>query len=185
MRIIYRMRQTWAALTAKPDRIELQEVKEYLSPAEYSLFIQLHPSEQSHSISVFHQLRRDGVEQPDLLKAALLHDVGKTRYPLHLWDRILIVLGRKIAPGLAGSISVNDLNGWKRPLIVSQKHAEWGAEMAAGAGASQLTVALINRHQQELLTEEPPLSYNHSHNEPPELSEDQLLALLQKYDNNY
>ena len=185
MRIIYRMRQTWAALTAKPDRIELREVKEYLSPAEHSLFIQLHPSEQSHSISVFHQLRQDGVKQPDLLKAALLHDVGKTRYPLHLWERILIVLGRKISPGLAGSVSGKDLDSWKRPFVVSQNHAEWGARMAAGAGASRLTVALINRHQQEILNGEPPPANNHSHTEPHELSEDQLLALLQKYDNNY
>lgn len=185
MRVIYRMRQTWAALTAKPDRIELHEVKAYLSPAEYSLFTQLHPSEQSHSISVFHQLRQDGVEQPDLLKAALLHDVGKTRYPLHLWDRILIVLGRKIAPGYSGSISGNDLDGWKRPFVVSKKHAEWGAQMAAGAGASRLTVALINRHQQELLNGELPPANNHSLTEPSEQSEDQLLALLQKYDNNY
>ena len=35
---------------------------------------------------------------PDLAVAALLHDVGKTRYPLALWQKTLAVLVRTFAP---------------------------------------------------------------------------------------
>jgi hypothetical protein len=38
----------------------------------------------------------------------------------------------------------------RHPFIVSENHAQWGAEMASAAGASPLAVALIRRHQEEI-----------------------------------
>ena len=179
MHPIYRIRQTWHALTAKPDRLEIDETKAFLTPDQFSLFNQLQFSEQSHSIRIYQQMRQDGIEQPDLLKAALLHDVGKNRCPLHLWDRIIIVLGRRFTPWIFDTISGEEPVGWKRPFVVSRKHAEWGARMAAAAGSSQLTVELINRHEQELKPGESTPTFNHTS----ELTVEDLLALLQQYDN--
>jgi putative nucleotidyltransferase with HDIG domain len=183
MGLFYRIRQTWDALTAKPENSDLQEVKEFLPPSQFSLFIGLHTSEQSHSIAVYRQLLENGASQPDLLTAALLHDVGKNRYPIHFWDRIFIVLGKGVAPSLIESWGAAEPDSWKRPFVVSQKHAGWGAQMAAAAGATQLTVELINRHQEQILTEDEAPSNNHKITNPPKQTEDQLLALLQLYDN--
>lgn len=184
MRAFYRIRQTWSALTAKPEKSDLEEVEKFLSPSQFSLFKGLHPSEQSHSIAVYLQLLENGAKQPDLLAAALLHDVGKNRYPIHFWDKIAIVLGKGLASSLIESWGAAEPESWKRPFVVSQKHAEWGAQMAADAGASQLTVDLINRHQEQIPAEDKAPSNNHKNTNPSTQTEDQLLALLQQFDNN-
>ena len=184
MRVLYRIRRTWTALTAKPEKSDLEEVKNFLTPSQFSLFKGLHPSEQSHSIAVYRQLLENGANQPDLLSAALLHDVGKNRYPIHFWDRIAIVLGNRIAPSLTESWGEAEPESWKRPFVVSQKHAGWGAQMAADAGASQLTIDLIDRHQEQIPNEGEVLSHNHKTTSPSTFTEDQLLALLQQFDNN-
>ena len=184
MGFFYRIHQAWNALTAKPAESDLEEVKSFLSPTQFSLFSDLHPSEQSHSIGIYHQLLNSGVNHPDLLTAALLHDVGKNRYPLHIWDRIIIVIGRGISPHRVDSWSQGDPDSWKRPFVVSKKHAEWGAQMAADAGASQLTVKLINRHQEQLPARHNSPSQNNSNMEGITYTEDQLLYLLQHFDNN-
>jgi hypothetical protein len=183
MRLFYRIHQTWSALTAKPEKSDLEEVEDFLPPSQFALFKGLHPSEQSHSIAVYRGLLENGLEQPDLLTAALLHDVGKNRCPVHLWDRIVIVLGEEIVPSLAASWGEAEPDSWKRPFVVSQKHAGWGAQMAAAAGASQLTVDLINRHQEQVPAGNNAATNNHKDTHPSKLTEDDLLALLQQYDN--
>ena len=184
MRLLYRIRQTWSALTAKPEKSDLEEVEKFLSPSQFTLFKELHPSEQSHSIAVYRPLLDNNAKQPDLLAAALLHDIGKNRYPIKFWDRIAIVLGKGLAPSLVETWGEAEPDSWKRPFVVSHKHAGWGAQMAADAGASQLTVDLINRHQEQIPAENNAPANNHSITNPTMLEEDQLLTLLQQYDNN-
>jgi hypothetical protein len=157
-------------------------------------------SEQAHALRVLHALLEQGEEHPDLSVAALLHDVGKSRFPLKLWERVLIVLGQAFFPeraarwgaaaenaawvqgsggagGLgsgseercsgAGELGSGPRSGdpstrlraglghrmaqnLRRAFVVAERHAEWGAEMAAGAGASRMAVTLIRRHQDDL-----------------------------------
>jgi hypothetical protein len=145
-----------------------------LSAAEYDLFCHFFASDQQHSINVMRLLRDSGQTQPDLLKAALLHDIGKTRADLHVWDRSLVVLGNRFMPKRAeawGALTTGDsaeLNSWRKGFIVKVRHPAWGAKMAAAAGSSPLTVSLIRHHQDpvtHIVTEE-----------------DHLLKLLQSAD---
>ncbi|RPI32816.1 MAG: hypothetical protein EHM70_07955 [Chloroflexota bacterium] len=130
-----------------------------LKPAEASLFFRLQPGEQAHSIDVLHNLIERGEAYPDLWVAALLHDVGKSCYPLNLWERVWIVLGKAIFPEKVnrwGSeyanmelSSGNKLRApfWRRPFVVAVLHPEWGARLAETAGSSPMVVSLIRRHQ--------------------------------------
>jgi hypothetical protein len=149
--ILYRAGQFFQALTARPTPEDLQTVQQFLSPALMVLFLQMQPSEQAHSLQIYRQLIQMGEHDADLLSAALLHDVGKTRSPLRLWERVLIVITINLFPKRVKSWGQSSYHGWRRPFIVAEQHPAWGAEMAAEAGASLLTVALIQRHQDPAL----------------------------------
>ena len=151
-RIVYRSRQFLDALFSAPMADDLGMVSNLLDPAQMTLFRQMHRSEQAHSIRVVQTVlsKSEGLgktDQHDLLVAALLHDVGKSRYPLQIWDRILIVLGKRLFPGAVRRLGNREPRGWWRAFVVAEQHANWGAEMAARAGASRLSVNLIRRHQ--------------------------------------
>jgi hypothetical protein len=66
--------------------------------------------------------------------------------------------------------------GWKRPFVIAEQHADWGAEMAARLGASPTSVNLIRRHQQMI-------QFHNSHTATAASKEDQLLYRLQLLDN--
>ena len=153
MRVLYRFRQFWHALTVVPTQEDLLQARQVLSPALMTLFLRMQPSEQAHSLWIYKQLLQQNEIDHDLLAAALLHDVGKSRYPLRLWERVVIVLGKAWFPEQIKSWGKAMPRGWKRPFAIAEQHPAWGAELAAQAGASPLAVSLIRRHQDMLDTE--------------------------------
>jgi hypothetical protein len=152
VRILYRVRQFWQAITAKTDPGELEKVLEFLSPEQAALFRQLQTGEKNHSMKMARKLIEQGDKDPNLLAAALLHDVGKLRYRLNPFERSLIVMVRACMPGMAQkwgqqpTQAWDSAPGWRKPFVLAEQHARWGAEMALRAGASELTAALILNH---------------------------------------
>lgn len=170
MRILYRAGQFWRALWAHPSQHELQEARAILTPELMAVFQSQQPSEQAHSLEILHKLQDAGHRHPDLMVAALLHDAGKSRCPLNVWERALVVLGKFFFPNRVPSWGGGEPAAWRRSFVVAEQHARWGAEMAALAGASSLATALIRRHQTPLKT-------------APTNLEDRLLLQLQQVDN--
>ncbi len=171
MRVRYRVRQFWHALWARPSPASLTAAREVLNPRQMALFAQMIPSEQAHAVQVLHTLQRRCAEQsppppPDLWVAALLHDVGKVRYPLRVWERVLIVLGKALFPRQAKAWGARPPTGLARPFVVAAQHPVWGAELSAVCGTTPLALALIRRHQT-------PVSGNG------QSEEDRLLKMLQ------
>jgi HD domain len=178
LRILYRARQFWHALNATPTSEDLALACSVLTPAQMTAFYRLQPSEQHHAISVLRKLKAQGETHPDLLVAALLHDVGKCQARLQPWDRALIVLAQAIAPQKAKQWATESdkaltkrRKGWRRAFFVAQDHPEWGAHIARGAGASPLVEALIRRHQE-------------ASGQPAQSLEDRLLLKLQLADDD-
>lgn len=165
--LLYRVRQFKQAVAAPAlNETELAEIQAILSEAEFELFLRFDQGEQWHSYQVMRTLQDAGHDQPELLQAALLHDVGKTRSPLTVWDRSLIVAVKKVLPGKTAVWGQNPTQEWQRPFVVKAQHPEWGAEMAEAADSCALVVNLIRRHQDDLL-------------ETDGVEEDKLLRLLQ------
>jgi hypothetical protein len=151
----YRVRQFFLALRVAVDPRDVEQARSILTPKQMELFVGMQPSEQTHAVKVYRRLVEQGETSPDLLVAALLHDVGKSLSPLHLWDRVLIVLAREVFPERSrrwGSLPAQGDGGWRRAFLVAEQHPTWGAALAAEAGASPQTVALIRQHQEPAST---------------------------------
>ncbi len=151
MRALYRVRQFFAALVAqlRPDAIDERPAVAVLSPAELALFRRMTPGERRHSLAVLARVRAAGHDDPALLAAALLHDVGKTCARLRLWERPLPVLARALLPGMAARWAQGAPRGWRKSFVVAAQHPGWGADLAAAAGSRPATVALIRDHQRK------------------------------------
>lgn len=151
MGVLYRLGQFWRMWTAGPLPAAVRaEIAAVLTPQEMMLFNAFLPHDQWHSYRVWRTLQAAGQTQPDLLAAALLHDVGKTRLSLSLWERSLIVLAEAFLPRTVAAWGKEEMHGWRRPFAVKRQHPAWGAEMARAAGCRPLTVSLIRRHQEKL-----------------------------------
>lgn len=184
MRWRYRLWQWGQLLRRQPLSEEARsEVAAVLSETELALFNRFGPSDQWHSYRVFCMLREGDQTNPALLKAALLHDVGKTLLPLTIWERALIVLLGGLFPERTREWGREEINNcqlsivnyqlsvkwWRRPFVVKEQHPAWGTTMVEEAGSEPLVVALVGRHQDELP-------------DVPQTAEDQLLARLQRAD---
>lgn len=144
----YRAVQFLRTLRDKPSAADRQFAHNHLPPSMRPLFDRMSPADQSHSIRVCRSLLDQGHTDPDLLTAALLHDVGKSVQSPGVWERVLIVLANQIAPGQVLKWSAAEPRGWKRAFVIAHKHPEWGADLVAEHGGSPTTVRLIRQHQQ-------------------------------------
>jgi putative nucleotidyltransferase with HDIG domain len=152
VRIQYRVRQFWRTIFVKTDPLELDRAMGLLTPEQAGLFSQLQPGEKDHSLVMVRKLIEQGENHPDLLVAAMLHDIGKLQYRLHPLERTMIVLAEAIMPGKVrqwGNLPPggwNQVHSWRKAFVVAEQHAEWGAQLAHQAGVSSLTETLIREH---------------------------------------
>jgi hypothetical protein len=75
MTAIYRIEQFVRAAGAWVRPEDLEDVRDILSPPELSLFEAMPRYDRRHGIAVLHMLQAQGHAEPELLVAALLHDL--------------------------------------------------------------------------------------------------------------
>lgn len=166
-RITYRTWQFWKVIIARPISKEAEaEVQAVLSDEQMKLFLRQSPAGQQHGYRVMRRLLDNERQDQELLAAALLHDVGKLHMKSKWWDRPVVVLAQAIYPRGVEEWGKRDGSGWRRPFVIKARHAEWGADYAAAAACTPLTVELIRRHQDPI------------HNKASD-SDSELLLLLQ------
>jgi hypothetical protein len=114
----------------------------WLAPERLAVFDAMHVADRRHGLDVVATLRAEGVTDPDVLTAGLLHDAGKG--DTGVWPRVAYALGQAYGAWvwrLAGRVP-----GFRTALERLRDHAETSATIAAAAGCSPRTVELI-RHQ--------------------------------------
>jgi len=149
----YRLGQFAAHLLPRPlSAADAAEVERILGEPLAALFRCQTAGEQAHALRVMRAVANGEppAPPPELLQAALLHDVGKSVAPLSLPERSIVVLARRWAPQAAKRWGQGQPRGWRRPFVTAERHAEWGAILCQQAGAPALTVDLVRRHQAPL-----------------------------------
>ncbi len=151
MIVPYRIQQGLRALFAFSQSVDRDLAAQYLSPELLACFDQMRRSEQLHSLAVLRTLREEGFVPDDLGVAALLHDVGKSRYPFPVWQKTLVVLTRQFAPRWFERLSAGPTsNRLCRPFVLSVHHPAWSAAIVQAAGASDRARWLIAHHADDL-----------------------------------
>jgi putative nucleotidyltransferase with HDIG domain len=145
---------------AKPSESDIGFARVHLSEALFELFRTQHPRDVVHSVETARWLLARGHHQPDLIAAALLHDIGKGEQ--RRVDRVAFVLaGRLRLAGRAGDRGSRF--EMRRAVARSAEHSRRGAQLLREAGASDLVVSLTLKHHAEA-------------------ADDAMLALLQQAD---
>lgn len=134
-----RTRQFRAHLRASVTPGERAALVAWISPAQLRLFDSMHVADRRHGLDVVATLRAGGATDPDVLVAGLLHDAGKGN--TGVWPRVAYSLGSRYGTW------VWSLSGWlpvfRSSLVRLRTHAVTSATLAAAAGCSVRTVALI------------------------------------------
>ena len=150
-RLRYRAGQFFRGFHARLTPNEIAVVRSLLSPAELRMFLALDPRDRRHSYDVLHWLQvTAGSRKPSevLLKAALLHDVGKGR--LRVWDRIAFVLlehvSTRFVEMLGSAQEAPKGLRWRRALWRLRHHAELGARVLGEVDADPRVITLVAGH---------------------------------------
>lgn len=142
MRPGYRIRQFFRALTAGRAAHEPPD----LPPGLAHLFWQMPPADRAHGLRACRSLSTNGVIPADLVIATLFHDVGKSAFPIHLWDRVLYVLVGRLAPRWLQRVTTGPAGACWSGLVALHRHAEQGARLVAATGGPPEAVDLIRYH---------------------------------------
>jgi putative nucleotidyltransferase with HDIG domain len=142
----YRTRQFLRALQERPDRSSRRLVDDYLNASARSLFGGLSPRDQQHSARTAALILQAGDNDPELIVAALLHDIGKGQQ--RLWQRILYVLLAALSPRLLARFARPGA-GWRGALDRAARHPALGAELTRAAGYSDRVAQLVAAHHRQ------------------------------------
>ena len=134
-----KVRQFRTHLRAAVAAEERTELATWLTPAQLALFDSMHVADRRHGLDVVAALRREGVGEPDVLLAGLLHDAGKG--DTGVWPRVAYSLAQAYG-GWVTRIA-RRMPGFAEALDRLHRHAETSAQLALRAGCSARTVDLI------------------------------------------
>ena len=142
--IINAARRTALAFLPALARPDDRFAARFLAPQEYRLYLTMDPRDRQHACQVARNLLR---RRPDasevLVRAALLHDVGKSVRPYNPVHRILVHL---YAPSRIPAEPV--LEGLRGAWQVKRHHDEYGARLIREAGGCSEVARLVERHHE-------------------------------------
>lgn len=166
--MIQRVRQFVRAVTARVTQADRDYVARVLPASAYpgaqELFYRMHPADQVHALNVARTAEqlatgcRVAVDMDLLLRAALLHDVGREKGDLDIWGKVFCVLMYHYLPSLARHWQCAAVRyPWQRighALYVYEHHPVLGAGRLRRIGMDA-EADIIERHHERPLPEQP------------------------------
>ena len=120
----------------------MELVHRVLPGSAWPLFAAMPVADRRHALDVAARLAAAGVQDPDVLSAALLHDAAKGDR-MRLWHRVAGVLLQAIAPRALGRLASSDQRSWRYPFHLYLHHGRLSADLAASAGCGPRVGAFI------------------------------------------
>jgi putative nucleotidyltransferase with HDIG domain len=154
-----RVKQFLHALTAKIDRADEVFLSHYLTTTEQKLFRQMTLPDRRHSLNVAYcaqQLMKPTMhsKQRLLVRAALLHDVGRAEKNLSTAMKVMAVLFSAAFPQFSKRWAMakgkqdkkNGLANFRQVLFVYYHHGEIGACRLKTLGVEREIIELVAKH---------------------------------------
>jgi len=127
------------ALATPDDRF----AREWLERNEFALFMRMDPRDRLHGIQVARRLLElQPQAKGTVVRAALLHDVGKASQPYNPLYRVIVHLFSPPVP------SEPRLSGLRGAFQVKQHHALYGGRMIDEAGGSAEVARIVANHHE-------------------------------------
>lgn len=152
MSFTMRFKQGIRAIFAFRHTIDDTQIDDVLTPEQIAIFRLLPHVEQLHSVNVLNTVRAQSPDVPhDLAVACLLHDVGKSRFPLSLWQKSLAVIFKRLIPKRFEAWSKGDHgDNWRQMFTVRENHPRWSVELVEQTAITERALWLILHHGHDL-----------------------------------
>lgn len=142
--IKYRVRQFYSGLMAKIDDQDIMFLKTYLSEEEIQLFCKLAEYEQKHSIKVAMEAKnlqeKQHIKSDILVKAALLHDIGKIENKINIVEESALVVLNKLSNG-----KMRHLDNFKK-IDIFYNHPDKGYNILKKYNYDERFLYLVKNH---------------------------------------
>jgi predicted hydrolase (HD superfamily) len=153
--MLYRTRQVWSALHASVTPEERLWIQTLLSPTEQILFDSMDVVDQRHVLDVAYTCRERAKDWPPeeqrfLYKAALLHDIGKSKGDLTVFRRVLAVFLHYLLKEKAIQLAHPAKGPWRRTLHIYFNHPRLGVAKGKAANLSPELLRLIENHHEPI-----------------------------------
>lgn len=134
---------------------DVKFVNSYLGDPGKFLFFQMSKMDQHHAVEVARSIMAEAatvqrLDLPNLIRAALLHDIGKVEGDFGFWSRLVVGFVRRTNPTLRGKLALtNPTTFWEKiryGFYVDLIHPARGAHMAKIFGIEPAVVEMIRRH---------------------------------------
>lgn len=152
--MIKRIKQLYRAVMADLSETDRAFLKKYLSVQETVLFYKMNVYDQRHVINVAYSAeklaKKEKLDKNLLLRAALLHDIGRSADLICLGDKILFVLLEALPAAFLKAAAKNGGYGFvgrrRNALYICLNHAEIGARKLEQIGKTELAQIVRKHH---------------------------------------
>ncbi|WP_443663696.1 HD domain-containing protein, partial [Clostridium sp.] len=146
---LYRIKQFYRSLVAKINDKDVDFLKIHLKNYELKLFNQLPKYEQKHCINVARDVEikctQKKIQSFELIKVALLHDIGKIYSTMNPIDKSIMVVLNKITNG-----KIRVYNKFKN-VNIYYNHGEIGYEILKQYGYDDRFLFLVKNHHNNIM----------------------------------
>jgi len=170
--MLYRIKQFCKAVSPRIKKNEYAWAAKILNHQEYALFSKQSLVEQRHAIDVALDIYKQqnliitlyGADHfANLLKAALLHDCGKSLIKYRLWQRVVIALARQLPENYKAKL-IKGRTPLGRILLLDSLHPKWGKFLTAKAGLNtDIQTMILNHHNPSSQIEHLLAKYDNKH----------------------